>query len=77
LSATAGKTGFPGTGNYSLTFPSLPATGSAALVTAYGSGSEYCKTTGWASQAGGTKVYVKCFNGSGAGATADSQFVAQ
>lgn len=59
-------------GAYSVNYPKLRATIGTALVTAYGSGAEYCKPENWFSMNGGTRVWVRCFNASGT--AVDTQF---
>jgi hypothetical protein len=60
-------------GTYALVYPELASTGSSALVTAYGSTSDYCKVASWLGSADGTMVNVRCFNA--AGAPVDSRFI--
>jgi hypothetical protein len=58
-----------GVGQYSVNFPFASLDGGNVQVTAYGSGSEYCKVVYWAPGAG---VRVNCFNS--AGALTDTRF---
>jgi hypothetical protein len=60
-------------GVYALEYPGLAATGSNALITAYGSNANYCKVDTWNGTASQTTVNVRCFNP--AGAAVDTQFV--
>lgn len=55
-----------GPGNYTVNYPVLSATGSTAQVTAYGTGSEYCKVRGWSGSASNSSVRVDCYDASGA-----------
>lgn len=51
-----------GVGQYMATFPGVSLSGGSVEVTAYGSGSEYCKVASW----GNDTVWVNCFDSSGA-----------
>ena len=61
-------------GSYKVNLPKMATSSStAALVTAYGSGSEYCTVQRWGSDGGsGTNVFVQCFDRSGT--PVDTQF---
>jgi len=59
---TAGRSS---TGHYSVTLPGMTATGSNVQITAYGTGSEYCKVIGWSASGSATQVNVACYNASG------------
>jgi hypothetical protein len=70
----ANDAGRYGTGGYFADFSGLPPVGaspwggslrSTAFVTAYGSGSEYCKVGSWGGSGSGTRVYVVCFAANG------------
>jgi hypothetical protein len=73
---TAGNFGGATVGSYWVQYPGLNAWGpdsgwgevvsSTALVTAYGSGAEYCKLNNWHNSTGGSTVEINCFNASGA-----------
>jgi hypothetical protein len=65
-------------GSYSVHYPRLKSTGSAALVTAYGAEPEYCNIVGWLEDGNllgttGTKVKLVCYDMGGN--LTDSQFV--
>ncbi len=53
------------TGTYQVTLAGLGAVGGSVLVTAYGTGSEYCKVAYWYPSGGDTVVEVLCFDGTG------------
>ena len=61
------------TGVYQVQYPALSDTGSTALVTAYGSSSDYCKLSSWTENGQGSIVGVRCFNA--AGTPVNTQFV--
>jgi hypothetical protein len=61
-------------GEYVVRFPGQSFTGGTVEVTAYGTGSEYCKVEGWSPLAG-QSVRVRCFTASGA--AADTRFTAK
>jgi hypothetical protein len=67
---TAGRTS---TGRYFVNLPGMSATGSNVQVTAYGSGSEYCKVVGWNGNEAATQASVGCFDAGGM--AADARFV--
>jgi hypothetical protein len=67
---TAGRTS---TGRYFVNLPGMSATGSNVQITAYGSGSEYCKVVRWHDDAVITQANVACFDAGGT--PADSRFV--
>lgn len=60
------------TGFYTVAFSSLNAGNGNALVTAFGTGSEYCKLQTWSLSGTTTNVQVVCYNSSGQ--LADSRF---
>jgi hypothetical protein len=70
-SITAGRNA---KGSYFLRIPTLTPTQSTAMISGYGSGSEYCKVVGWFGSGSGTEVDVACFDRSGR--AADARFVA-
>ncbi|MBA3488090.1 MAG: hypothetical protein H0T78_00845, partial [Longispora sp.] len=59
-------------GTYSVTMPGLSGARGDVQVTAYGTGSEYCKVTGWGPSGTNQNIGVKCFTT--AGAPADAMF---
>ncbi len=59
-------------GQYVVRFPKQGSFGGTAEVTAYGTGSEYCKVAGWGAVGEDQQVSVNCFNTFGA--AADSRF---
>lgn len=61
-------------GSYVVRFPALaPSNSTTALVTAYGSSSDYCTIQGWGSDGNsGTNITVRCFNSTGT--PVDTQF---
>jgi hypothetical protein len=61
------------TGVYQMRYPSLSATGSTALVTAYGTTSEYCKLSSWTASGNDSVVNMRCFNA--AGSPVDTKYV--
>lgn len=67
---TAGRTS---TGRYFVDLPGMSSTGSNVQVTAYGSGSEYCKVVGWSGDEANAEANVACFDAGGA--LTDTQFV--
>ncbi|WP_437486818.1 hypothetical protein WME75_04595 [Sorangium sp. So ce1014] len=67
---TAGRTS---AGRYSVNLPGMSATGSNVQVTAYGTGSEYCKVVGWSGDGSETQASVACFDEGGT--SADTRFV--
>lgn len=67
---TAGRTS---TGRYFVNLPDMTHTGSNVQVTAYGTGSEYCKVVSWSDAGTGTQADVACFDAGGA--ATDSRFV--
>jgi hypothetical protein len=77
LQSASVKSGRIGQGLYYIHYPGIKPTGSAALVTAYGLGTEYCKIEGWESagsfNAGTTNVFVRCYELGGT--PVNSQFV--
>jgi hypothetical protein len=69
-STTATRTGL---GLYQMRYPSLSSTGSTALVTAYGTTSDYCKLSSWAASGSDSVVNIRCFNA--AGTPIDTRYV--
>jgi hypothetical protein len=62
-----------GTGLYQIRYPGLSVTGSPALVTAYGTTSEYCKISNWLPSGADTLVTIRCFTA--AGSAVNTRFV--
>jgi hypothetical protein len=67
---TAGRTS---EGRYFVNLPGMSSTGSNVQITAYGSGSEYCKVAGWQGTEINVQASVACFDASGA--PADTLFL--
>ena len=67
---TAGRTS---TGRYFVDLPGMSSTGSNVQITAHGSGSSYCKVSGWQGDEANTRASVACFNATGT--LADTRFV--
>lgn len=61
-----------GTGTYQVNIPSIGATNSSVMVTAYGAGNAKCNVAVWGAAGTGTEVWVRCRNR--AGAAVDSLF---
>ncbi|WP_437907940.1 hypothetical protein WME95_08620 [Sorangium sp. So ce327] len=53
-------------GPYIVSFAGQASDGGSMLVTAYGTGAEYCKTAGWQRVGTDTDVEVRCFGPGGA-----------
>jgi hypothetical protein len=54
------------TGIYQMRYPSLSAAGSTALVTAYGTTSDYCKLSSWTTVGSDAVINMRCFDAAGA-----------
>lgn len=59
---TAGRVS---TGLYYVDLPAMSATGSNVQVTAYGTGSEHCKVSGWSGGTYDTTAQIRCFDADG------------
>jgi hypothetical protein len=67
---TGGKTS---TGTYFMRHTNLDPMNSAAIVTAYGTDSKYCKVTGWSANGTGVQINTQCYTSGGS--LSDTQYV--
>jgi hypothetical protein len=74
---SAGQSNFverTATGRYVVTMNGIAMWGGNVQVTAYGTGSEHCKVTGWGPSSGATRAWIACFDANGAAADARFSF---